>query len=186
MGRHVAGERSSPWSGSRGEERSDEASDGELEGPEVPRPANRACGTLVLMRPRAWRVLALAIGSAFLWALLVPVLARSAEGQDRAPRDGRRGSGSARAEKTENEREADPDAPDTSDSADVDATSREVNEGGEKVKVIEFSGFDVNGRLKSPQLLYFLNRVRAEFDRPRLPHRSFVPEMERSTQAEGF
>ncbi len=136
------------------------------------------------MRPRAWRVLALAIGSAFLWALLVPVLDHAAA-QDRAGRRGG-GGGAQRAEKTESEREADPDAPDTSDSADVDATSREVNEGGEKVKVIEFSGFDVNGRLKSPQLLYFLNRVRAEFDRPRLPHRSFVPEMERSTQADGF
>lgn len=141
------------------------------------------------MRPRARRVLALAFGSALLSALLVPALDDVAVGQDRPARDGRRGGRAQREERRADRaepREADPDAPDTSEDADVDATSREVNEGGSKVKVIEFSGFDVNGRLKSPQLLYFLNRVRAEFDRPRLPHRSFVPELERSTKADGF
>lgn len=130
--------------------------------------------------------MALSVGSALLCTLLVPAI-DVAVGQDRAPRDGRRGGrGEAAASKASEEREADPDAPDTSEDGDVDASSREINEGGEKVRVIEFSGFDVNGRLKSPQLLYFLNRVRAEFDRPRLPHRSFVPEMERTTQADGF
>lgn len=79
---------------------------------------------------------------------------------------------------------AEPDAPATSD--DVDAESSERVEGGEKVKAIRFSGLDVSGRLKSPQLLYFLNRLRAEFDRPRLPHRSFLPEMERSTRTKSF
>lgn len=122
------------------------------------------------------------MGSAFLSMLLVPALHVPVEGQDRAGRRGGRDTGRSDAAA---EREADPDAPDTS-ADDVETSSREVNEGGEKVKVIEFSGFDVNGRLKSPQLLYFLNRVRAEFDRPRLPHRSFVPEMERSTKADGF
>lgn len=57
---------------------------------------------------------------------------------------------------------------------------------GEKVKVYEFSGLDISGRLKSPQLLYFLNRLRAEFDRPRLPHRSFMPELVRSTKGKAF
>lgn len=47
---------------------------------------------------------------------------------------------------------------------------------------MRFSGLDVEGRLKSPQLLYFVNRVRAEFERPKLPHRSFMPELDRSTQ----
>lgn len=92
-------------------------------------------------------------------------------GQDRAREEHASGS-------------AEPDAPATGD--DVDAQSREVSEGGEKVKAIRFSGLDVAGRLKSPQLLYFLNRLRAEFDRPRLPHRSFLPEMERSTHSKSF
>jgi hypothetical protein len=59
-----------------------------------------------------------------------------------------------------------------------------VKEGDTSVKMMQFSGLDIEGRLKSPQLLYFVNRVRAEFDRPRLPHRSFMPEVERSTQKE--
>ncbi len=59
-----------------------------------------------------------------------------------------------------------------------------VKEGDSSVKMMQFSGLDIEGRLKSPQLMYFVNRVRAEFDRPRLPHRSFMPEVERSTQQE--
>ena len=60
--------------------------------------------------------------------------------------------------------------------------SEVVKEGDSSVKVMRFSGLDVEGRLKSPQLLYFVNRVRAEFERPKLPHRSFMPELDRSTQ----
>jgi hypothetical protein len=64
------------------------------------------------------------------------------------------------------------------------ANSEIVKEGDTSVKMMEFSGLDIEGRLKSPQLLYFVNRVRAEFDRPRLPHRSFMPELESSTKKE--
>lgn len=81
---------------------------------------------------------------------------------------------------------AEPDAPEGRDAEGVDARSTIRTEGGSSVKVLEFSGLDVSGRLKSPQLLYFLNRVRAEFDRPRLPHRSFIGEMERSTHEKSF
>ncbi len=81
---------------------------------------------------------------------------------------------------------AEPDAPEGRDSEGADARSTIRQEGGSSVKVLEFSGLDVSGRLKSPQLLYFLNRVRAEFDRPRLPHRSFIGEMERSTHEKSF
>lgn len=70
------------------------------------------------------------------------------------------------------------------DDQDVDSDVR--TEGGEKVKVFRFTGLDLAGRLKSPQLLYFLNRMRAEFDRPRLPHRSFIPELQRSARAKAF
>src|SRR6185369_14761847 len=33
-----------------------------------------------------------------------------------------------------------------------------------KAKVYTFSGLDVEGKLKTPQLLYFLNRVKTELD----------------------
>lgn len=77
-----------------------------------------------------------------------------------------------------------PGAADRSERAN--AAADEVQEGGEKVKVFKFTGLDISGRLKTPQLLYFLNRLRAEFERPRLPHRSFVPELERSTKERAF
>ena len=55
-------------------------------------------------------------------------------------------------------------------------------EGDTQVKMMEFSGLDIEGQLKTPQMLYFLNRLRAEFGRPKLPHRSFMPELQRGTQ----
>jgi hypothetical protein len=59
-------------------------------------------------------------------------------------------------------------------------------EGGTDVKSVEFGGLDIEGQLKTPQMLYFLNRLRAEFDRPELPHRSFMPELQRSTREKDF
>lgn len=127
-----------------------------------------------------------------------------AEGQDGGSRDtheregrGRReksrhGRGDAEPEKAPEEHtpeasggDAEPDAPEGTDAAS-DTRGSYIESGGEKVKVLEFTGLDVSGRLKSPQLLYFLNRVRAEFDRPRLPHRSFIGETERSSHDKTF
>jgi hypothetical protein len=45
------------------------------------------------------------------------------------------------------------------------------------VKTYKFSAIEVEGRLKSPQIIYFLRRVRAEFDAGDLGHRSFMPEL---------
>lgn len=70
--------------------------------------------------------------------------------------------------------------------ADVDAAENVRREGGTEVKTLEFGGLDIEGQLKTPQMLYFLNRLRAEFDRPQLPHRSFIPELQRSTQENTF
>ena len=64
------------------------------------------------------------------------------------------------------------------------ANAQIVKEGDTSVKMMSFSGLDIEGRLKSPQLLYFVSRVHAEFDRPKLPHRSFMPELKRSGEQE--
>lgn len=64
--------------------------------------------------------------------------------------------------------------------ADDDADVR--TEGDKTVKALEFTGLDIEGQLKTPQMLFFLNRLRAEFDRPRLPHRSFMPELKASRE----
>jgi hypothetical protein len=59
-----------------------------------------------------------------------------------------------------------------------------VKEGDTSVKVMKFEGLGIEGRLRSPQLVYFVQRTRAEFARPSLPHRSFLPELERTTARE--
>jgi hypothetical protein len=95
-------------------------------------------------------------------------------------------SAQERADRTETTVDDGSDLDEGDDLDDVGVEGDIRTEGGVKVKVFRFSGLDVAGRLKSPQLLYFLNRLRAEFDRPRLPHRSFIPELQRSTKGRAF
>jgi hypothetical protein len=70
--------------------------------------------------------------------------------------------------------------------AEVASAAEIHTEGDTQVKVMEFRGIDIEGQLKTPQMLYFLSRMRAEFGRPRLPHRSFMPELEHSAQERVF
>jgi hypothetical protein len=44
-------------------------------------------------------------------------------------------------------------------------------------KVFRFGEIEIEGRLKSPQLVYFLRRVRAEFAAEDLGHRTFMREL---------
>lgn len=62
---------------------------------------------------------------------------------------------------------------------EINAAGREQvdTETGEMVKTYRFGEFDISGRLRTPQLLYFLNRVRAEFERTNLDDRSFMQEL---------
>jgi hypothetical protein len=50
-----------------------------------------------------------------------------------------------------------------------------------KEKTYTFGGLDIDGKLKVPQLLYFLNRMKSEFDTTTPDKRSFIPELKRST-----
>jgi hypothetical protein len=50
-----------------------------------------------------------------------------------------------------------------------------------KSKTYSFTGLDIDGKLKTPQLLYFLNRMKSEFDTTTPERRSFLPELKRST-----
>jgi hypothetical protein len=52
-----------------------------------------------------------------------------------------------------------------------------VAKAGDGGKVFRFGEVEVEGRLKSPQIVYFLRRVRAEFAASDLGHRTFVPEL---------
>jgi hypothetical protein len=56
-------------------------------------------------------------------------------------------------------------------------TATEESESDKGVKTYKFNAVEVEGRLKSPQIVYFLRRVRAEFEAGDLGHRSFMPEL---------
>lgn len=60
----------------------------------------------------------------------------------------------------------------------TDAAPRGATSG--KAKVFDFTGLDISGRLRTPQLLYFLDRANEELERASLERRSFIPEMVRS------
>jgi len=65
--------------------------------------------------------------------------------------------------------------PKAGNNAQVTAVEESAKDKG--VKTYKFSAVEVEGRLKSPQIVYFLRRVRAEFDAGDLGHRSFMPEL---------
>jgi hypothetical protein len=62
----------------------------------------------------------------------------------------------------------------------------EVKEEKSGVKTYKFETVEVEGRLKSPHVIYFLRRVRAEFDAGALGHRSFMGELSDSRRSAAF
>jgi bacillopeptidase F (M6 metalloprotease family) len=67
---------------------------------------------------------------------------------------------------------------------DAGATETKTLDGG--TRVFRFGEVEVEGRLKSPQIVYFLRRVRAEFAAGDLGHRSFVHELSETRNEPGF
>jgi hypothetical protein len=53
-----------------------------------------------------------------------------------------------------------------------------------KEKTFDFNALDLNGRMRTPQLLYFLERANEELERASLEKRSFIPHMVRSVEEE--
>ena len=53
-------------------------------------------------------------------------------------------------------------------------------------KTYDFNSLDLNGRMRSPQLLYFLERANEELERASLEKRSFIPHMVRTVEEEAL
>ena len=68
------------------------------------------------------------------------------------------------------------------DSSDDAKPAAEAKSGGKnvKTKTYTFGAMDVEGKLKTPQLLYFLNRVKLELDMSAPDKRSFMKELGQS------
>lgn len=65
-----------------------------------------------------------------------------------------------------------------------EAVEVKAGEGG--TKVFRFGEVEIEGRLRSPQLVYFLRRVRAEFSSGGLGHRSFMGELSETRKEAHF
>jgi hypothetical protein len=68
----------------------------------------------------------------------------------------------------------------TDAAGDTTATTTTANGGKVKTKTYTFGAMDVEGKLKTPQLLYFLNRVKLELDMSAPDKRSFMKELSKS------
>lgn len=76
-------------------------------------------------------------------------------------------------------------AADKAEKADA-AVAKESGKKGDKVKNFDFNGMDLNGRMRTPQLLYFLERANEELERASLEKRSFIPSMTKSVEEESL
>jgi hypothetical protein len=79
---------------------------------------------------------------------------------------------------------APPSAPSAEIPGDAGVVEARTLDGG--TRVFKFSELEIEGRLKSPQLVYFLRRVRAEFAAGDLGHRSFMREMSETRKESSF
>ena len=95
------------------------------------------------------------------------MLAASAAAQETEPAEGSETQKSADEKRVKDGK--------SQDVPKVDVKESETKDSGEKT--YKFGEVEVEGRLKAPQILYFLRRVRAEFRAGLLGHRSFMPEL---------
>jgi len=72
--------------------------------------------------------------------------------------------------------------------AKSDASGKSADKGDKKAKekTFDFENLKLNGQLRTPQLLYFLERANEELERASLEKRSFIPHMVRSLEEEAL
>jgi len=66
------------------------------------------------------------------------------------------------------------------------ATATAPAPGPKKARTFDFGAMSFEGTMRTPQLLYFLGRVKQELDRASLEKRSFMPELQRTVDEGGM
>jgi hypothetical protein len=66
----------------------------------------------------------------------------------------------------------------------AEAPASNAKKGPIKEQNFNFDGLGLNGRSRSPQLLYFLERANEELERASLEKRSFIPSMVKTVEEE--
>ena len=98
-----------------------------------------------------------------------------ASSKERAP------SAAASSADSSDSSSSDSDDSSSSGGGEAAATTATTPSGGKvKSKTYTFGAMDVEGKLKTPQLLYFLNRVKMELDMSAPDKRSFMKELQQS------
>jgi hypothetical protein len=112
---------------------------------------------------------------------------KAKEKEAEQPAEGEKAEGSSAAEDAKNATKEEGVKPaGTAAAKATDAANVKTKEDKEGVKTYKFETVEVEGRLKSPQVIYFLRRVRAEFDAGALGHRSFLGELSDSRRSAAF
>ena len=75
---------------------------------------------------------------------------------------------------------------DKADAPDPATTTTKTRPAKKDPKTYDFNALDLNGRMRTPQLLYFLERANEELERASLEKRSFIPHMVRSVDEEAL
>lgn len=127
-------------------------------------------------------------------ALSIVALSLGAGSASAAPKAKAKAAPAAKAKKGAEKEKPKEQEQDRADEAPADASSPKAAEPGnvkvqedkEGVRTYKFETVEVEGRLKSPQVIYFLRRVRAEFEAGALGHRSFLGELSDSRRSAAF
>ena len=122
-----------------------------------------------------------AFALALVCVLVVPASAQPKKGGKKTPPISTTGDRPAAAsDSTPASVGGDAPAPDPKEGKDI----KKGKDG--KPKTFDFTALDLNGRMRSPQLLYFLERANEELERASLEKRSFIPHMVRSVEEESL
>jgi len=81
---------------------------------------------------------------------------------------------------------AQPKAKPAAGKPDPAAAAKPADKKPPKEKTFDFNNLKLNGQLRTPQLLYFLERANEELERASLEKRSFIPHIVRSVEEEAL